>query len=406
MSVEPSEMREEVVEFEESPELAYALAQLARKAAERVSRELVRPILERVGALRARLNVRELGVGGEGDNHIVAAVDSTWTLPPLDLVIGSLALVATGYVIVGPSGVGSYGLTHLTMRVGAGEEAFSMSVELTSKVQELLAALRLLERHRYVEYVMLDGSLFFSTRPEFFAPKIVPDVSEEKRRISGPKLASLASSALLKLLAEAKRAGVPIVGVVKRVSSRFLLPAALEIDDHLARALRRSNDKFVMSYVLRPGEYAVLGDYLSLLMGYLEAVGAFTRGEERRRIERVLEILRSAGKGSGEAADLLHLMKSTSVVFYKPREGTLYPQAIRIDVYPADRAEEVVRYCMNNTTQNSVPLPIDYVDRFVRLETKAMRRFYSLVKAYSDAMSLPALGLTNPQKSYLYEGRG
>jgi hypothetical protein len=61
---------------------------------------------------------------------------------------------------------------------------------------------------------------------------------------------------------------------------------------------------------------------------------------------------------------------------------------------------------MENTSQNAVPMPIDYVDRFVRLESSAIRRLYKLVLTYSSEVKevvSVALGLTNPQKSYLYE---
>jgi hypothetical protein len=53
---------------------------------------------------------------------------------------------------------------------------------------------------------------------------------------------------------------------------------------------------------------------------------------------------------------------------------------------------------MENTSQNAVPIPIDYVDMFMRLESSAMRRLYKLALIYGgeakEDISI-ALGLTN-----------
>ena len=81
-------------------------------------------------------------------------------------------------------------------------------------------------------------------------------------------------------------------------------------------------------------------------------------------------------------------------------------QVTRLDVYPRAAVKKVLGYVMENTSQNTVPIPIDYVDMFVRLESSAMRRLYKLALIYGgeakEDISI-ALGLTNLQKSYLYE---
>ena len=81
-----------------------------------------------------------------------------------------------------------------------------------------------------------------------------------------------------------------------------------------------------------------------------------------------------------------------------------YPQAARLDIYSANRAEEVLDYAMKHTTENNVPEPIDYVDRYVRIDTATIKRTYQILKnAGSSPKALIALSLTNPQKRYLYE---
>ena len=97
-------------------------------------------------------------------------------------------------------------------------------------------------------------------------------------------------------------------------------------------------------------------------------------------------------------------MRDTAVVYYMPSQDLVYPQAIRLDIYPSSRVEEVVSYAISDTSHNAVPTPIDLVDRFVRIEASAIRRFHILLQAYAQQDNVKlVVGLTNPQKLYLYK---
>jgi hypothetical protein len=59
---------------------------------------------------------------------------------------------------------------------------------------------------------------------------------------------------------------------------------------------------------------------------------------------------------------------------------------------------------MESTTENNVPAPIDYVDRYVRVDSQTIKRLHRLLKTHSVGREVEiALNIANPQKKYLYE---
>lgn len=387
----------ELESFEENPELLEHL----HKLASRINRDLeltLSKVTLRRDEVRSRLGVRRFE-GSPSRFLSVLAVDSTWSIPHLELVMGSVAVIVAGYVIVAPRGLGSCGLSFVSLRVSSGdlEGRFTTSLELSAKVKEYVTALRQLGKD--VDLVMLDGPLYHSMIPEFYTPSRVSDVLWEARRVSGLKLASLASRALLDLLGKADNLNVPVVGVVKRVSSRLLLHKVSDIRE-VAEILARYNDKLLASLILEPGEYIVLDSFLESFRRYLELQ------ESKARFQRLLRLISYCLEAPRETLEgrLCNYMDRTAVVFYKHRGLTVTPQATRLDVYPASRVDDVVAYAMESTTENSVPAPIDYVDRYVRVESSTIRRLHQLLRAQAKTLeAYIAQGVTNPQKRYLYE---
>jgi hypothetical protein len=385
-----------VESLEENPELTLELYKLAVRVSEHVKSTLG-VVSENYEAIRGKLGVRRFN--GHPSNVLsVLAVDSTWSIPHLELVMGSVAVIVSGYVIAAPQGLGSYGLSFVALRFSAGDDdRFTLSLELSARVKEYVTALRQLKGD--VDMVMLDGPLYHSMIPEFYTPSRSASVLEDSRRSSGSKLAPLVSRALIELLAKADSTGVPVVGVVKRVSSRLLLPR-LEGLEAVVDVVRRYNDKLLASLVLEPGEYIVIESYLEELRKYLELHAS------KSRYKVILGRIDSCMRAPGDSLEgmLCRYMERTSVIFYRHKGGSVAPQATRLDVYPGDRVDRVIAYCMESTTENNVPAPIDYVDRYVRVDSQTIKRLHRLLKTHGVGREVEvAFNIANPQKKYLYE---
>jgi hypothetical protein len=382
--------------LDENPELVLELYKLAMRVGERLKSTLsVMP--ENYNTVRDRLGVRRFNEIPT-DVLSVLAVDSSWSIPHLELVMGTIAVIASGYVIVAPQGLGSYGLSFVALRFSGGDDdRFTLSLELSAKVKEYVTALRQLKGD--VDIVMLDGPLYHSMIHEFYIPSRSSNVLEDSRRGSGSKLASHTSRALLDLLDKAGSLGVPVAGVVKRVSSKLLLPR-LEGLGGVVDVARKYNDKLVASLILEPGEYIVIESYLEEFRKYLEA---YSLKSVYRRILKIIDYCVEAPEDSLERR-LCRYMERTAIAFYKHKGGSVAPQATRLDVYPGEDVDKVVAYCMENTTENNVPAPIDYVDRYVRIESQTIKRLHQLLRTHSKGREVEvALNITNPQKKYLYE---
>ncbi|MFZ8793312.1 MAG: DNA double-strand break repair nuclease NurA [Acidilobaceae archaeon] len=395
MSVEDLEVAG-LESLDENPELVLELYKLAMRVGERLKSTLS-VIPENYNTVRDRLGVRRFNEF-PSDVLSVLAVDSTWSIPHLELVMGTIAVIVSGYVIVAPQGLGSYGLSFVALRFSGGDDdRFTLSLELSAKVKEYVTALRQLKRD--VDIVMLDGPLYHSMIHEFYIPSRSSNVLEDSRRGSGSKLASHTSRALLDLLDKADSLGVPVAGVVKRVSSKLLLPR-LEGLGGVVDVVRKYNDKLVASLILEPGEYIVIESYLEEFRKYLEA---YSLKNVYRRILKIIDYCVEAPEDSLERR-LCRYMERTAIAFYKHKGGSVAPQATRLDVYPGEDVDKVVAYCMENTTENNVPAPIDYVDRYVRIESQTIKRLHQLLRAHGKGQEVEvALNITNPQKKYLYE---
>ncbi|MEL9939670.1 MAG: DNA double-strand break repair nuclease NurA [Ignisphaera sp.] len=392
---------------DENPELTTALVEAAKDIVSKVYANYARPALENRDKVRRFLEIRKFSGVVENGGRIVVAVDSTWSKPTLEIVSGVFGVIVSGYVVVGPSGTSSYEICRMSSIVGNSERYVNTAIEVYAKILEYDTALKALDKHSYVDMVMLDGSLYFSTRPSFFNPAKNADENSLENIKEIDELISIGSSKLLRLLRKASDLGLPVVGVVKRVSSRFIASYIEGLDSELARLLRRLNDKVILSYVLEPGEYAVISSYLDIFKMHLSIMKRSSKALKQKRIQTILDMLETCSSGNAVSGlkNICDVMRETAIVFYKPVSDMVYPQAIRLDVYPRSRIEDVLEYVMHNTSQNAVPIPIDYADRFIRLETASLKRLYRLIMTYGVEVggdALIALGLTNPQKSYLF----
>ncbi|MEM0366175.1 MAG: DNA double-strand break repair nuclease NurA [Acidilobaceae archaeon] len=383
----------------ENPDLLQAFIEVSKKILADIESR-VEVIKANIDSIRGKLYIkRSNGIYSRKYSSILA-VDSTWTVPSLELVAGTIAVIISGYVIAAPPYLGDCGVTYVIHRENAGELSgrFQLEVELDSKLLELITAYGKLDES--IDMVMIDGSLFFFTIRDFYDPAKSIDLLADRSRLRGGRLASLVSRALVELLGKSSKLNIPVVGVVKRVSSRFLLPRIFNTWS-LDSKLLNINDKLLSSLILKPGEYIVMDSFYKALIEYLELIKGLNR-----RVSSIIDIVRICDNPpTGTYMEkLCNYMNNTAIVYYKQRGSQIFQQTTRLDIYPRNMVDDVVEYAIENSTQNSVPAPIDYIDRYIRLETTMLKKLYTILRSETKTVELEtALGLTNPQKHYLWE---
>ena len=381
----PEEGEEEIDLYASQPALV-AVMRSARGVAKRLSRKVegMRGAAEK---LRRVLEDRVSQLDPDPPRPALAAVDSTYPTPHLELIGGKVNVVVAGYILYGarPEGIPrSKAVARIVF--SESEEEFSKLVSLESKVMERRLIARILEAARKglvdIDMVLIDGEIV--PYPLLFSS---PRVVERNRLV---KKLSRVTDRVLEL---SEALGIPLVGVIKRSYSFYTSVLLAE----------RSpvNDKALMSLVLRQGEYASIGSYAEILPRYVD-YARIPRGldseEVRERMRSV--ILRNL--------ELHPRYGGIELLFYRPHHKVAYGQAIKLEIFPKGSLDQgMVSALAKMTSYNAVPWVIDVVDEYVRFEAQALgllrRRLESeLAKRYGK-LGVVLAGLTNPQKSYLYE---
>ncbi len=374
--VDPDEFLEDVAEAELGKPAILALlrdsGRLARRLAEALGR--ASEALEALRPLEGSASPIPRGLGEES----CVAVDSTY--PPeggLDLVGGQLVGVVAGYLAYKCS------LADGVSRAGAwGRLVFLRSDEPYSRIGVYA---KLLEKRLTLRILRLVREGRIGARTILLDGEVVP-----YRLIFGKpysRLLARLDEASAAVLEEARRAGVAIVGVVKRSYSRLLsVPAG---------RLLPLNDKTLAALLLSRGEYLHLGRFSDLLPAYSSLIDSALGG---RRASVVSERLSERP-----------LYGEVEVVLYRPSRPTPYGQAVRVEVFNGD-VEEVVSVLDRLTnTATGFPLPVDIIDEYVRFEARGLdlvrrRLLRSLAELIGDhRLARLILGHTNPEKRYLYE---
>lgn len=350
----------ETLDYWIEPDLLVALRHDLERYAQRLTQ--LRRLVEELSALRDRVQPRGIGAPRQFD---VYAVDSSYGSPPLELIGGVFTVVAYGYIGV-VKGVQDRYLT--------GAVYFSDSREgdvsrFSSLLEKRLAA-RLLEAkadgRKSLDLLLLDGEIALHPLPYNLAAR--GGRYEEVNR------------AVDRMLRAAAQSRTTVVGVVKRVRSRYLSVAA-------GRCLP-VNDKIAASAVLRQGEYLVLGKLRDILprwaqLHYAECEGRAERDHILRcaggeavklseRGERLCNRLREFGINfrrvleSGDYPNLRHL-GDVEVAYYVPPG---HKTAIRVEVldFGALGIDNVISYLASTaSTVTGFPQILDSVDQYVRV---------------------------------------
>ena len=329
-----------------------------------------------VEKLRSRLVV--VKAGDPQREYRVAAVDSTYTTPYLELVGGRLAVVVAGYVLHPPQASPHYTVSRILFDEAS--DNFDAKVEYTSKILERKIALNLLrmkERGKIdIDLVVLDGPILPHPLP-YRLPRASGTVGTLSR-------------VALDLVEKARDTRTSLVGVVKRSYTMFLKA--------IYGGETSFNDKTILSLLLKPREYTVLGTYKTLIPKLIVSRGS--RGGRPEELERFREVL----KVSEHVGNI-------TVVFYKSRNPVAYSQATKAEIldFGGYGVDSIVSHLDVNTSMNGVPHYIDQVDEYVRFESRALELIQQILEArLTQLMGVEGYtisGYTNPQKRRAHRSR-
>ncbi len=388
---EPWDLGLEDEEFWMNPSVARVL-QEAERLADRIAGRVaeLRRILEEEPSVRTELGGLERGVLGEEPPLPGAAVDSTFPIDGgVDLVGGHLVAIVAGYVSFAGACVGGEACHDSFAKAWfvSTEEAVRQ-VPLRAKALEKAVTLRLLRMLRdggpvRPRMILLDG-------------EVIPYqlLFKSSRAVARSRALTKLDELTSRVLREARELGVTLIGVVKRSYSRLLA----------ARIGRRLplNDKAVMSMLLRPGEYTVLGRFRELLPAYAEVL-AEEKHLDPRKYRRVVE----------ERLAERSLYGDTVVAFYRPGRMRRGGYAVRVEVLDyggvgLERLLSMLNRLTNPAT--GLPYPVDVVDSYTALEARVLellrRRVVALLaRLVPDRRALVVMAHTNPEKRFIYEPR-
>jgi len=376
-------------EEEITPAAVRVLAESARLA-DRVARRVMelREMLESEPRVRETLeSMVRRGLGVEKPLP-GAAVDSTFPMDGgLDLIGGHLVVVVAGYVgFGGACGGGRCSEAYARAWFVDSDEA-RRQVPLRAKLLEKAVTLRLLRGLESAQprMLLLDGELI---------PYQL--LFKSSAAIGRSRVLSRLDDATARVLEEARERRVTLVGVVKRSYSRML---AARLGKRLPL-----NDKAVMSLLLGPGSYAVLGSFRELLPGYAEIL-AREKGLSPEKYRRIVEERLRERPGYGEV----------TVAFYRPSRPVRGGYAVRVEVldYGGLGLENVLAILNGLTSPaTGLPYPVDLVDEYTRIEARVLELLRRRVVAHLAQLLRPLgptvltlLSHTNPEKRYVYESR-
>ncbi|MEM1623662.1 MAG: DNA double-strand break repair nuclease NurA [Sulfolobales archaeon] len=310
------------------------------------------------------------------------SIDSSYTSPPLELVGGYLGLI---FVVSALYGKGCHPTS------SAFEVVAHVTYDPTRDLTRIEA--RRLEREKAIEalrrksrgeihfdIIVVDGEVLPRLSPRVLAGT---SVESEKAR----ELVRLTDTMVL--LAEKTK--TPVVGVLKRSYSKDALAALgyfLDVD---------LSDRAFMTYVLEPGEFAVIGDYKSIASAYQSLVDnygvAYPRetSPARYRLAWLKRMLRYSSVAS-----------RMKLAFYRPHSG-VSTTAVKIEYDPVDLSDdELVSSVMSVSEATGFPAPVDYADALSQIPSDVRFTLYQLaLQKISEAnpdVAQKLFTLVNPQK--------
>jgi len=376
------------------PPLLNALFEGARGIAGKLN---LTSVMSEVNELRSRVSDRINTIPNvSGGRYFTYAIDSSFPPSPLELVGGVLTVVAYGYV----GQVGGRTDRYVTGDVLYEDSSdLNKSIEVLSKIREREMAARLLrdklKGRRSMDMIILDGEIYVHP-----LPYNLPAHEGVRRRVE---------DVLEVMLNLAERTRTTIVGVVKRVRSRYL---SIYVNHCLS-----VNDKLIASLLLNKGEYIDLGNYGEILPKWIqvnymdcEVKRGMSKDEAERRLNEGLENLKRVFNGDGGRLRGIPKVADTRLVFYKAPVTAVATKLEILDLGGLG-IPNIVGYLSSQTTNTGYPYLLDLVDTYVRVDSRLLDYVKTLLTKYAGLnvednrvkeLVNTLLQLTNPQKAYLY----
>jgi hypothetical protein len=303
-----------------------------------------------------------------------AAVDSSYTAPAIELVGGYLGIVVVSTVL--------YGLKCSKCIVDA--KAYTdlwFSNDLTSiyaKYYERLTTLKLLKMKEggelYFDVLLVDGELIPRTSTTHLEKDILSKVIELTNKVI--ELADKTDTAL--------------VGILKRSYAR-------DITNILGFHDLRLNDRAIMSLILKPNEYLIVGAHCDIYDELRKLKGKLGVNEEwlNARLKWYEILIKNIPIGY-----------AVKLAFYRAPK-TLYPTATKVEYLTSNSLDEdaLLSSLIHISTATGIPAPIDYVDALSIVTKELKQTVYQKLlvevakKLRADAKDiLPILSLMNPEK--------
>ncbi|MDW8011302.1 MAG: DNA double-strand break repair nuclease NurA [Sulfolobales archaeon] len=379
-----SQVPREAVQLAESavgvaPELIEsALESVVRKVSEAVSSSILGLAVE---VRRKLLSENRIGRACPPRDYCYLAVDSSYTSPSLELLGGYLGFIFVASVTYGKNCRSSTGpdvrayLTYNPTRDLTTLEARKLEKELALEVLK-----KRLNGELHFDVLVIDGDVV----PRI-SPRLLSSSSEEGE--IARKLVDLADSVVL----GAEKAGVPVVGVLKRSYSKDALAVLKHYLD------TKLSDRAFMTYVLEPNEFFIIGDFESIASAYRSVIEEFRSASPRETVpalyryswlKRILERSKIAAK-----------MK---MALYRP-SSAIASSAVKVEYYSSSVGDEELLSSLIYTAESTgFPAPVDYADALTQISSDFRYTVYQvLLQKIGEANPEAAqklFSLANPQK--------
>ncbi len=376
------------------PPLLNALFEDARSIANKLN---LTSVMSEINDLKAKISSRVKPIPNvSGSRYFTYAIDSSFPPSPLELVGGVLTVIAYGYV----GQVGGKSDRYVTGDIIYEDTSeINRSIEISSKIREREMVIRLLkdklQGRRNIDLIILDGEIYIHP-----LPYNLPAYEGVRRKVE---------DVLERMLNLAEKSRTTVVGVVKRVRSRYLSVYA----GHCLPI----NDKLTASLILNKGEYISLGSYGSLLPQWLqvnymdcEIKKGMSREEAERRLNEGIENLKRVFNGDGGRLSGIPKIADIELIFYKAPITTVATKLEVLDLGGIG-VSNIVGYLSSQTTSTGYPYLLDLVDTYVRVDSRLLDYVKTLLTRYAGSsvsddnvreLINTLLQLTNPQKAYLY----
>lgn len=351
--------------------------------------DVIKDIVSDVKRLKEARKIRDsLGylfkAAPSSDDVCFFAVDSSYADPSIMIAGGYIGIVQVASLVVGTR-CDEYHDVRVYIEYHPTRDITAVKARLYEREHLIWGLKRKREEKLFFDVAIVDGEILYrgEINIEYASGdegRIIEQTVENTKRALGL----------------AGEMDTPIVGVLKRSYSRDISIVHGYPDLVI-------NDRLLMTMILEPGEFYVLGTYGDLYKKYKEIlesmkhIGSMSDNQSVEIKHRYRWIERIATQGFSEYRDDVY------VVYYKPYTPP-HSLAVKLEVYPTKSWDisKIVTALALIAGESGFPLALDLADSLSTVSSDMKRLIYSLIKSHI-AQEDPELAelvtkLMNPQK--------